>query len=116
MNKTELHQIYTPIADFIVVEFITVSKTEGGILLTDNAKEDYSRQMAWKVVAKGPDVKHLNLNDYVLVGPNARPIGVPLLHKKEDDTQHVQLHEYEVLGKVDKDFINSKSTSKTVLH
>jgi len=112
-SKQELSKIYTPIADFIVVEFNVPSKTEGGILLTDSAKEEYSKQLAWKVVAAGPEVKHVKIGDYVLVGPNARPMGIPLIYSKNDDTQHVQLREYEVLGKVNEAFLKTSKTTDT---
>lgn len=115
-KQTELHEIYTPIGDFIVVEFTVPQKTKGGIMLTDNAKEEYSKQMAWKVIAKGKDVKYTEIGDYVLIGPGARPMGIPLLRTQEDTTQHVQIHEYEILGKVDREFVMSQKAVKTVLH
>lgn len=113
----DLSAIYTPVQDYVVVEFTIPSKTDGGIILTDAAREDYTRIIAWKVVAVGPKVQEIKVGEYVMVGPNARPLGIPLLHKKEDDTQHVQIHEYEILGKVDKDFLTTKlKETKTVLH
>jgi co-chaperonin GroES (HSP10) len=111
-TSKNLNEVYTPIADFIVVEFIVPDKTKGGILLTDSAKEEYSKNMAWKVVAIGKEVKHAKVGDFVLVGPNARPIGVPLLHEKEDTVQHVQLREYEIMGFVNETFLKENAKAK----
>jgi len=113
--KLELSKIYTPIRDFIVVEFDVPKQSKGGVLLADQTKEEYSKQMAWKVIAIGPETKHVKIGDYVLVGPNARPMGIPLIHTKDDDTQHVQLHEYEVLGTVQESFVKEQRESKPIL-
>ncbi len=111
----ELHEIYTPIADFIVVEFLTFEKTDGGIIVPDTIRDERSKRMAWKVLAVGPDVKHIKLGDYVMPGPLSRPIGIPLLVEETDDIKHVQLHEYEVLGKVDAAFVEAEKKRKNKL-
>ena len=108
----ELHTIYQPISDFVVVEFLTYEKTDGGVIVPDSIKEERSKKMAWRVLAIGPDCKYVKLGDYVMPGPLSRPIGIPLLVEEGDNVKHVQLHEYEILGKVDPKFVEEEKERK----
>jgi len=111
----ELHTIYQPISDFVVVEFLTFEKTDGGVIVPDSIREERSKKMAWKVLATGPDCKYVKLGDYVMPGPLSRPIGIPLLVDEGDNVKHVQLHEYEILGKVNATFVDAEKERKKKL-
>lgn len=113
MNKTEkiteLKDIYTPLFESIVVEFIIPSKTKAGVHLLEGsqaAKEQQTKvNPCLKVIAIGEGVKNIKVGDWILPSVNMRPHQIPLIYKNaKEGTQHGQIHVSEVLGKVDPDF------------
>lgn len=113
MTKTvELKDIYTPLFENVVVEFIIPEKTKSGIHLSKEVMkrtvEDINPTM--KIVAIGTGVKNVKVGDWVLPSPALRPLQVPLLYKDASKgVQHAQIHISDIMGIVDADFAQVKN-------
>ena len=106
---TELKEIYKPLFENIVVEFIIPGETKAGVKLLEGsqaAKDQQSKiNPVLKVVATGENVKTIKVGDWILPSPNFRPMQVPLIYKDgKKGVRHGQIHISEVLGIVDSTF------------
>ncbi len=107
MNTKELKEIYEPFFECIVVEFNVPGKTKGGIILGDKAMEERRKKMspAMKVIAVGPNVTTVKLDEWILPSNDARFQQVPLLFRNpKEGIQHAQMHISDVLGKINTEF------------
>jgi chaperonin GroES len=81
-----------PLADRVVaVREVAATKTASGIYLPDNAKE---KPMIAKVLAIGPDVKGIKVNDRIVYKD------YPLTELKIDGTEYLIIKEEDVLATV----------------
>jgi chaperonin GroES len=82
---------YTPIAGGVVVEHILADRTEAGVILPDSQRK---RNNIVRVLAIGPDVKQIKVDDLVYLSARALPIiELPL-------GEYLQTSEYDILGVV----------------
>jgi len=102
LTSDNLKDIYEPLGDNIVFEFIIKSKTQTNNLPLN---EDF---FAKKIIAIGTDVKHYKIGDWVLINPAARITQIPLIYNGPTGLQHGQIHEFEALGKVDTVFMETR--------
>lgn len=114
MEITKLSEVYTPSKDHLVVEMFSPKKSKGGVILPDSERDRLQDKMfAWKVLATGEDVKEFKVDDYVIIDfQRAQPTRVPLIYKADDETQHIQVREFEIMGKVDKDYVIARTKSE----
>jgi len=120
MSETkELKDIYTPLFEYVVVEFNIPEKTKGGVILSDKAMQELQQKESpvMKVVAIGKEVKTVNVGDWILPSPSFRPMQVPLLYKNaKGGLQHAQIHISEVMGVVDSEFAQLKPVTKEAVN
>lgn len=102
-KNIDLTTIYTPITDNVVVEVVVPVVTKGGIYIPEQLRGQERDKIA-KVIAVGKDVKNFKIGEYVMVGPSARPVYIPLVYTENDPIQHVQVREFDILGTVDKNY------------
>lgn len=118
MKEIKLSDIYVPHSDSIVIEFEFITKTKGGIELPDQMLKEYaeSQGFAKQVMAVGPEVKNYKIGDWILFNSRAQMIPVPLIYHSSKGKQHGQIHEYDVLGKVDSDFAKVTTTKELTIN
>jgi len=121
-TTVKLADIYKPLSAQVVVEVTMPSKTKSGIILNEEAmKELRAKQSpAVKVVAIGPDVKSVKIDDYVLLNSDARFTNLPLIYTSiEEGIKHIQLHEVDILGIVDTTYqavLENRSKESTLVN
>lgn len=72
MSKVIPPKVFTPIADYIAVSILQgPDETEGGVLIPENAKHNWTTPVA-VVVACGPACVWVKEGDHVLVHPSTR--------------------------------------------
>ena len=84
---------FQPLGDRVLVKVEEpITKTASGIIIPDNASKEKPTQA--EVIAVGPDVKHVNVNDTVVYTKFARTATVTL-----DGTDYLVMETSEILGK-----------------
>lgn len=106
-GTVQLHEIYKPKGEDIVVEFNKTDKTKAGLHIPEAAQK---RDIIVKVIAVGPDVKTTKIGDLILVNLNSDPPLIPLI-----SNNHAQIKEYCILGTVDPGFYAAMYTPMSVL-
>lgn len=102
MEKPDIKQHYFPTRDFVVLKEEKIEKTAGGIILPEAVQD---RKMGLRVIAVGPDVKGIEVNDLVTLGPAVNIIEFELFGET-----FIQVNSFNIIAKVseDADFLNNK--------
>lgn len=117
-KTTELSKIYTPSSAHVVLEIMIPTKTKGGVILSDTVRDQLVKKLnpALKVVAVGPDVKSVKVNDWVLPNTHAMGNHIRLVHKDpQGSLAHYQFHETEILGIVNTEFAEANHLENQTL-
>ena len=97
MKETRmLSEIYEPLGEEIVFEFIREDRTAKGILIPEQSQK---QERICEVVAVGKECKYVKVGDFILISPTSRPKVIDLI-----SNNHIQIWEKDVLGIVNKDF------------
>ena len=96
----KVRKTYTPLGAFVAVQIISdPTETPGGIQLPESAKDGtgYMPTPEYRVIAVGPDVKHLTAGMKVLIGR----VQMSIVNHPEVGNETFVLEEKHVLGIVD---------------
>ena len=96
LEEIKLSDIYTPLKEEVVFEFIRQDRTAKGILIPEQAQK---QEKICTVVAVGEKCQFVKIGDHILISPNARPKIIDLISEN-----HIQIWESDILGIVSKEF------------
>lgn len=108
----DLSTIYEPANGSVVLEVIMRDKTKSGIIIPEQSREKDKVQI---VVAVGSECKRIKKGNWVLVGPNSRPMVLGLVYGESDPIQYIQVYEHDIMGVVDplyKEILNECRSDK----